>query len=85
MPAQREYWFRAKRYGWGWGLPATWQGWMVLVAFVALLVLGSNIFPRRREFWSYLAYVAVLAVLLTGICWLKGEPLRWRWGGDERS
>ena len=83
MPAEREYWFRAKRYGWGWGLPATWQGWVVLVAFVALLVLGSNIFPPHKQIWSYLAYVAVLAVLLTGICWLKGEPARWRWGGDR--
>jgi hypothetical protein len=83
MPAEREYWFRAKHYGWGWGLPATWQGWAVLVAFVALLVLGSIIFPPRQELWSYLAYVAVLAVLLTGICWLKGEPARWRWGGDR--
>ena len=28
------YWFPAKRYGWGWGPPATWQGWAVLAAFV---------------------------------------------------
>jgi hypothetical protein len=82
MPAERVYWFRAKRYGWGWGLPATWQGWMVLVAFVALLVLGSILFPPRKQIGLYLAYVVVLGVLLIGTCWLKGEPLRWRWDGD---
>ena len=82
MPGEREYWFRAKRYGWGWGLPMTWQGWMVLVAFIVLLVLGSILFPPHKQLWSYLAYVVVLALLLTGICWLKGEPPRWRWGSD---
>jgi type IV secretory pathway TrbD component len=28
------------------------------------------------------AYMIVLCCLLVGICWLKGEPPRWRWGGD---
>lgn len=27
---QASYWFPAKRYGWGWGLPSSWQGWVVL-------------------------------------------------------
>lgn len=26
----KKIWFPAKRYGWGWGLPVTWQGWVVL-------------------------------------------------------
>ena len=82
MPAEHEYWFRAKRYGWGWGIPATWQGWLVLAAFVVLMVVGSIAFPPGRQIWPYLAYVAILCVLLIGICWLKGEPPRWRWGGD---
>jgi hypothetical protein len=28
-------------------------------------------------------YVAVLCALLIGVCWLKGEPPRWRWGNNE--
>jgi len=27
--------------------------------------------------------VAVLCALLIGVCWLKGEPPRWRWGNNE--
>lgn len=27
----RKYWFPAKRFGWGWGLPSAWQGWVVLL------------------------------------------------------
>ena len=30
MNEPEKYWFPAKRYGWGWGLPSTWQGWIVL-------------------------------------------------------
>ena len=79
-----QYWFPAKRYGWGWGLPTTWQGWGVLIAFIGLVVAGAFLFPPRKVLAAYLVYVAVLAVALIAICWLKGEPPRWRWGEDNR-
>ena len=77
------YWFPAKRYGWGWGLPVTWQGWIVLVAFAGLLSAGFLVFPPNREMGPLLIYVFLLAAGLIAICWLKGEPPRWRWGGGE--
>jgi hypothetical protein len=83
-PNERKYWFPAKRYGWGWGIPSSWQGWLVLAAFVALLVVGSFLFPPSAKLGAYLAYVAVLCGLLVGTCWLKGEPPQWRWGNDKR-
>jgi hypothetical protein len=43
------------------------------------------LFPPGREPRRYLVYVAVLCLLLVAVCWLKGEPPRWRWGNDERS
>jgi hypothetical protein len=86
-PVQTEpkYWFPAKRYGWGWGIPNAWQGWLVLAAFVGLLVVGSVVLPPGRQLGPYLAYVAVLCGLLIAVCWLKGEPPRWRWGGDKSA
>jgi len=78
------YWFPAKRYGWGWGPPATWQGWLVLIVFMALVAAGTFLLPPRRMMAAYLLYVFVLSVALIGVCWLKGEPPRWRWGGHER-
>ena len=36
-----KYWFPAKTYGWGWGIPATWQGWTVSLAFFVLLFGGA--------------------------------------------
>jgi len=80
---ERRYWFRAKRYGWGWGLPLTWEGWLVLAAFVALFVAGTWLFGAVSGV-VYMAYVVILGALLTAVCWLTGEPPRWRWGGDRR-
>lgn len=79
------YWFPAKRYGWGWGLPSTWEGWAVLAAFIALIVLDTLLFPPRKVLGAYIAGVVGLSVLLVAVCWLKGEPPRWRWGDDDQS
>jgi hypothetical protein len=77
------YWFRAKRYGWGW-TPATWQGWAALAAFVALLAAASVVFPPRQAMLAYVACSLGLSVLLVVVCRIKGEPTRWRWGDDQQ-
>ena len=82
MRTEPEYWFPAKRYGWGWGLPIAWQGWVVFAGFVVLLLVGAFLFPPRKALAAYLIYVTILSVALIGVCWLKGEPPRWRWGAD---
>jgi hypothetical protein len=80
-----KYWFPAKRYGWGWGPPTAWQGWVVLIVFVGMIAAGGFLFLPNGNLSIYVAYVVVLTSALAGICWLKGEPPRWRWGDDERS
>lgn len=81
MSTDKTYWFPAKRYGWGWGLPVVWQGWAVMAAF-ALLVLAGAIFllPRHGQA-AFITYSALLCAALVGVCWLKGEPPGWHWGG----
>lgn len=80
MSDEPKYWFPSKRYGWGWGPPSSWQGWVVLVVYLGLLGLGVLLFRPHREPYYFLAYVGFLSVLLVAICWLKGEPPKWRWG-----
>ncbi|HXC26859.1 MAG TPA: hypothetical protein VNV38_02815 [Stellaceae bacterium] len=80
MRSGANYWFPAKRYGWGWGFPITWQGWLVFAAFFVLLALGVFLFPPQQTPALYFVYIVVLSAILVGICWLKGEPPRWRWG-----
>jgi drug/metabolite transporter (DMT)-like permease len=83
MKTDHEYWFPAKRYGWGWGLPTSWEGWLVCAAFLALIVAGVFLFPPARALGSFITYTIVVGVLLLAVCWLKGEPPRWRWGDDQ--
>jgi hypothetical protein len=83
MPADpHNYWFPAKRYGWGWGLPVSWQGWLVLVIFFTLIAVGIWLFPPHKVPGRFIAYVVVTSVIFAGVCWMKGEPPRWRWGKE---
>jgi hypothetical protein len=75
------YWFPAKRYGWGWGLPITWQGWAIFVAFLVLVAVGAAVIPKH-SLAGFFAYAVLLSVLFAGVCWWKGEPPRWRWGSE---
>jgi hypothetical protein len=77
------YWFRAKRYGWGWGLPCTWQGWVVLIAYCVLAVAGIPLVRSSMGPLGYIVYAVLLTIVLLAICWRKGEPPRWRWGGRD--
>jgi hypothetical protein len=79
MTNEKKYWFPAKRYGWGWGLPNVWQGWVVLAVFIALMI-GGHAYLRHSVL--ALPYTVFLVVLLIATCWLKGEPPRWRSGSD---
>ena len=76
------YWFPAKRYGVGWGTPGTWQGWGVLAVYLAVVGAMLYFFPPARNALAFYAgiFLATLALLL--MCLFKGEPLRWRSGGE---
>ena len=74
------YWFPAKRYGWGWGLPIAWQGWVVMAVFVVLLFGGAVALLPTHGPAAFVAYTAFICLLLVGVCWLKGEPPAWHWG-----
>jgi hypothetical protein len=80
--AVRKYWFPTKRYGWGWGPPIAWQGWVVVAAFCILLVGGGFVLLPSRGPAVFVAYSMVLSVVLIIACWITGEPPRWRWGGQ---
>ena len=82
MQTERKYWFPAKRYGWGWGMPSTWQGWLVLAAFVVLVFAGSSLFPPGTELGRYLIYVACFADCLSGCV---GSRVSRRTGGGATT
>lgn len=83
----RPIWFKRKTYGYGW-YPATWQGWLVILAWVCLVVLNGY---RLDPTWNFTDEVAVyfslemivLSIILIGVCWYTGETPRWQWGKKD--
>ena len=80
MDEPKKYWFPAKQFGWGWGIPITWQGWVVFSGFLVLSIAGVFIFPPHRETPGFVVYTTLLVLALIGICYAKGEPPASRWG-----
>ena len=77
---ERPFWFHAKWFGWGWGLPATWQGWLVLVIYFVSIFASIRFAPRETA----LPVVLLLTVLFIIVVAFKGErPVRWRWGRKD--
>lgn len=80
----KKFWFKAKRFGWGW-YPATWQGWLVLVGFLVLDF--GNVYRLDLKRGSpqvvvneFLIEMFFLVALLIWICYRTGEKPGWRWG-----
>jgi len=71
------YWFPAKRRGWGWGPPTAWQGKLVLVCWISVVVAALLLFGRAHIL-AYMGFVLAMVCLLTLICYWKGEPPAWR-------
>lgn len=72
-------WFHPKDYGYGSGLPCSWEGWAVLAAFLAVMI-GTSLLPD----WPLKVAAGALAVIaLVVTCALKTRGgWRWRWGRD---
>jgi hypothetical protein len=79
----KDIWFPAKKYGWGWGLPCAWQGWVALAIWIAMLAGGAALFLRsERRPGLWFGWVVLMAVAFFILCLIKGEKPRWRWGKD---
>jgi len=75
-------WFAPKRYGYGAGLPISWQGWAVTLAFVlatALLAVALG----RRPMQLMAAIIPVSAAFIVICARTTRGGWRWRWGEDE--
>jgi uncharacterized membrane protein len=82
----RSYWFKRRRYGYGW-TPVTWQGWLTVVLSIAAILLGAVFLlkdtPRNtfsEEVFLFLIFLIVVTAALVVISLVKGPRPRWRWG-----
>ena len=70
-------WFKRKVFGWGW-VPATWQGWSILIGYMALVTVVAELSSLSDIF--KLGIIIFLTLLLILISYKKGEAPRWQWG-----
>ena len=80
----KKYWFKAKRYGYGW-YPATWQGWLILLVYIAIVALNFYRIDLVSHSASdvlinFISQTLILTIILIIVCAATGEKARWRWG-----
>jgi hypothetical protein len=78
-------WFSAKRFGYGWGLPTSWHGYIVYLVFVLASALTVAVIVNSTHSVSdaligIIPTVGLLVAALVAICYKYGEEPRWRWG-----
>jgi hypothetical protein len=84
MKRKKDIWFPAKRYGVGWGLPVTWQGWAVFLGYPLITVACAFAVSDTGDLIWFFPMLFISTALLVFVCFKKGEKPKWRWGGKEK-
>ncbi len=82
--ADKSPWFRARKYGYGAGLPIRWEGWMLLTTYLAF-ALGMAAWVDDSAglppLWWWLLFGAATAVFVL-IARARTEG-GWKWRGSR--
>ena len=75
-------WFAPKRYGYGAGMPISWQGWLLTIGFFAVALAVGLTFRTKP-----VAAIAALIPLTLAFTVIAAKTTRggwrWRWGEKE--
>ena len=77
-------WFAPKRYGYGSGVPISWQGWALSLGFVAVTILLS-LRLANRPFQLIAALAPFLFVFIIICARTTRGGWRWRWGDKDED
>ncbi|HRH31656.1 MAG TPA: hypothetical protein PK950_03240 [Candidatus Paceibacterota bacterium] len=86
----KKIWFKAKEYGYGW-YPATWQGWLILAIYLAIVIGSATLLGVFREtieprgLTIYIIFDLLLTAVLIAVCAKFGEKAKWRWGKKDED
>ena len=75
-------WFAPKRYGYGAGLPISWQGWVTLIAFLLVCGVDAYAFGDRPAPLLAVLVPAIVALIVITSRTTRGG-WRWRWGEED--
>ncbi len=73
-------WFRAKRFGYGSGLPFKWQGWVLFLTHIALIIGLALLLVDRPILMLSVVLIVALAPLPIYAARTEGG-WKWRNGG----
>lgn len=87
MNSPKKLWFKRKTYGWGW-VPVSWEGWLVVFVYIALLVkmslqINSTAHSGSDALIAFAVPFVVSTLVLIGACYWKGETPKWMWGEEK--
>ena len=73
-------WFAPKRYGYGSGLPTAWQGWAVLITYVAVAIGAGAMIETGDEIYAPAGF-GLFAVATTAFMLIvrATTPGGWKW------
>lgn len=78
-------WFAAKRYGFGAGPPISWQGWLLTIGYV-VLVIGLGLMLKGRPPVQLIAAIILPTIAFIVICARTTRGgWRWRWGNKDED
>jgi hypothetical protein len=75
-------WFAAKRYGYGAGLPISWQGWAVSIAFIGIVAASGYFLGDQPLMLLGIVVPLALALMIVTAKTTRGG-WRWRWGEKD--
>jgi hypothetical protein len=75
-------WFAPKRFGIGAGMPISWQGWLLTIGYLALVIAAALLLPKNPPAFFALLIPATLAFLVIAARTTRGG-WRWRWGKGD--
>ena len=75
-------WFAPKRYGYGSGMPISWQGWALTLGFIAIAIPLAILLAHRPL--QLFAILVPLVIAFSVICARTTRGgWRWRWGDND--
>ena len=82
MADDGDFWFAPKRYGFGTGMPITWQGWVATLVQIA--VICGLVWLLGDRPLQLIAAVIPVSVIFVVLCANKTRGgIGWRWGHSE--
>jgi len=75
-------WFAPKRYGYGTGIPISWQGWVLTIGYILMAARLAFALARRPLVLIAAIILPTVAFLVVSAKTTRGG-WRWRWGEKD--